>query len=91
MKNFIQKVKLTYLIRIFKCLNQSPPTKRTDIFRALVFDIVYQKHRGAIIYVACFGTEIKVGDKIKSCYTKKTYEIQELGLARPSLEKAHKL
>ena len=79
------------MIFFYVSINQSPPTKRTDHFRALVFDMVYHVHRGAIIYVACFGKEIKVGDKIKSCFTKKTYEIQELGLARPTLTKADKL
>jgi translation elongation factor EF-4 len=64
---------------------------RSDYFRALVFDTVYHAHRGAIIFVACFGREIKAGDRVASHFTKKTYEIQEVGICRPTLKKTQKL
>lgn len=45
-------------------------------FKALIFDSVYDTHRGAIIYVAVADGEIKKGDKVTSSFTKKSYEVQ---------------
>lgn len=60
-------------------------------FKALIFDSVYDKHRGAIIYVACKNGEIKRGDRITSFHTKKSYEVQEVGIARPNFVPTKKL
>jgi len=60
-------------------------------FRALVFDSVYDLHRGAIVYVACFDGEIKRGDKISSYFTNKTYEVQEVGIVQPEFVPVNKL
>ena len=60
-------------------------------FKALIFDSVYDSHRGAIIYVAVSSGEIKRGDKITSFFTKKTYEVQEVGIARPNFVTTKKL
>jgi translation elongation factor EF-4 len=60
-------------------------------FRALVFDSVYDVHRGAIVYIACFDGEIKRGDKISSYFTNKTYEVQEVGIVRPEFVPVNKL
>jgi translation factor GUF1, mitochondrial len=66
-----------------------PPSSTMSIegapFKALVFDSSYDVHRGAIIYVACIDGEIQRGSRITSCFTKKTYEIQEVGIIRPNL------
>jgi translation elongation factor EF-4 len=78
---------LEAIVRRMPC----PSTLRSDYFRALVFDMVYHLHRGAIIFVACYGQEIKVGDRVTSCYTKKSYEVQEVGICRPFLKKTQKL
>lgn len=70
------------------------PGPQVDInkpFKALIFDSVYDLRRGAIIYVACSDGHIKRGDKITSCFTNKTYEVQEVGLTRPDFEPADKL
>ena len=68
-----------------------PKVEKNKPFKALVFDSIYNIHRGAIIYVACFDGEIKPGDRVRSCFTKKSYEVQEVGLARPDLTPAEKL
>ena len=41
--------------------------------------------------MACFDGEIKKGDKVTSCFTKKTYEVQEVGIARPDFVPSEKL
>ncbi len=61
-----------------------PKTCEGRPFKALIFDSVYDHHRGAIIYVAISNGMIKKGDKITSFFTKKTYEVQEVGIARPN-------
>jgi GTP-binding protein LepA len=60
-------------------------------FKALIFDTVYDTRRGAIIYVACFDGQVKRGDRVTSCFTGKSYEVQEVGLARPQFEPAEQL
>ena len=45
---------------------------------------MYHVHRGAIIYVACTDGKIQKGDRITSYFTKKSYEVQEVGIARPN-------
>jgi translation elongation factor EF-4 len=60
-------------------------------YKALIFDSLYDLHRGAIIYVACFDGEIKKGDRITSFFSKKSYEVQEVGIARPHFQPTAKL
>lgn len=60
-------------------------------FKALIFDSVYDLRRGAIIYVACTDGEIKRGDRVRSYFTKKSYEVQEVGIARPDFVPSNKL
>ncbi len=60
-------------------------------FKGLIFDSVFDTHRGVIVYVACTDGQIKKGDKITSYFTKKSYEVQEVGLARPDFMPTNKL
>ena len=60
-------------------------------YKALVFDSLHDMHRGAIIYVACADGEIKRGDRITSYFSKKSYEVQEVGIARPNFQPTKKL
>lgn len=71
--------------------NLSPNINKDKPFKSLVFDSFYDLRRGAIIYVACVDGEIKRGDKVKSFFNKKTYEVQEVGIARPDFIQTNKL
>lgn len=68
-----------------------PEVDENKTFKALIFDSVYDAHKGAIIYVACASGEIKRGDRITSYFTKKSYEVQQVGIARPNFVPTNKL
>ncbi|XP_052077454.1 translation factor Guf1, mitochondrial-like isoform X4 [Mytilus californianus] len=61
-----------------------PPT--TDIkkpFKGLVFDSTYEKFKGAVTNVSVKDGVVKKGDKIVSAHTKKSYEVQDVGILYP--------
>ncbi|KAF8912048.1 translation factor GUF1, mitochondrial [Gymnopilus junonius] len=61
-----------------------PPVARADIpLKAFLFDSMYDKYRGVISLVSLQGGVLRKGDKIASCYTRKKYEITELGILHP--------
>ena len=72
-------------------LHTRPAVDATKPFRALIFDSVFDLHRGVIVYVACVDGEIQRGQRITSFFTKKTYEVQEVGIARPEFTPSTKL
>jgi len=47
--------------------------------KALIFDCIYDKYRGVVIYVRIFDGSIKKGDKIKFLYTNEIFEVDEVG------------
>lgn len=77
--------------KCFLYFNLSPSINKDKPFKSLVFDSFYDLRRGAIIYVACVDGEIKRGDKVKSFFNKKVYEVQEVGIARPDFLTTNKL
>ncbi len=65
-----------------------PPTDNEDgLFRASVFDSIYDTYRGVISYVRVFSGLIKKGDRIKLFATEKTYEVKETGVFSPKMTK----
>ncbi|EKM55059.1 uncharacterized protein PHACADRAFT_119997 [Phanerochaete carnosa HHB-10118-sp] len=60
-----------------------PPGKVDDPLKAFLFDSSYDKYRGVISLVNIQGGALKKGDKIMSCYTRKKYEVVELGIMHP--------
>ncbi|XP_078403311.1 translation factor Guf1, mitochondrial isoform X1 [Cetorhinus maximus] len=77
-----------------KVVEKIPPPRAnlSDPLRALVFDSTYDHYRGVIASVALFDGWVQKGDKIMSSYTKKVYEVNEVGILRPDqypLEKLH--
>lgn len=80
--------KLTFEMKLLKF---RPKFKNDKSYKALIFDSVYHVHRGAIIYVACTDGEIKKGDRVTSYFTQKSYEVQEVGIARPNFVPTNKL
>ncbi|KAL3880372.1 hypothetical protein ACJMK2_032616 [Sinanodonta woodiana] len=59
------------------------PPPKADVMkplRALVFDTYYDQYRGVITDVAVIDGCIKKGDKLQSSNTKKSYQVQDLGI-----------
>ncbi|XP_051054151.1 translation factor GUF1, mitochondrial isoform X2 [Phodopus roborovskii] len=74
-------------------IKRIPPPKvyREKPLRALVFDSTFDQYRGVIANIALFGGVVSKGDKIVSAHTKKTYEVNEVGILNPNEQSTHKL
>jgi len=65
-----------------------PPTDYEDgLFRATVFDSLYDAYKGVISYVRVVSGSIKRGDRIKLFATDQTYEVKETGVFTPKMSK----
>ncbi len=65
-----------------------PPTDYEDgLFRATVFDSLYDAYKGVISYVRIVSGSIKRGDRIKLFATDQTYEVKETGVFTPKMSK----
>ncbi|KAG8899304.1 Translation factor guf1 mitochondrial [Tulasnella sp. 408] len=61
-----------------------PPTAQRDQkLKALLFDSSYDRYRGVISLFSLQDGQIKKGDKIISCHTKKRYDVMEVGVMNP--------
>lgn len=55
--------------------------------RALIFDSHFDSYQGAVAYVRVVDGSVKPGDKIRMMSTGKTFEVDDVGVFRPSLER----
>ncbi|KAJ7047057.1 P-loop containing nucleoside triphosphate hydrolase protein [Mycena alexandri] len=55
----------------------------TKPLKAFLFDSQYDRYRGVISLVSIQDGILKKGDRIASCYTKKKYEIADIGIMNP--------
>ncbi|KLO22306.1 MULTISPECIES: translation elongation factor 4 [unclassified Marinitoga] len=71
----------------------APTTKGThnDKLKALIFDAKYDKYRGVIIYTRIFSGTVKPGDKIMTMSNKEKYEVVEVGIFHPEMQKTDSL
>lgn len=55
-----------------------------ESLKALIFDLLYSRYYGVIIYVRIFGGELTKGQKIKF-YTnqQKVYQVERVGVKTP--------
>ncbi|KAG6830749.1 Translation factor guf1 mitochondrial [Tricholoma furcatifolium] len=61
-----------------------PPTgSRTAPLKAFLFDSFYDRYRGVISLVNVQEGILRKGDKITSCYTRKKYDVTEVGIMHP--------
>ena len=59
--------------------------------RALIFDSFFDAYRGVVLLVKLVDGKIKIGDKIKMLATNSIYEVTELGVHTPKVEKMPEL
>ncbi|XP_043400346.1 translation factor GUF1, mitochondrial isoform X2 [Chelonia mydas] len=69
----------------------APSVNISDPLKALVFDSTFDHYRGVIANIALFGGEVQKGHKIVSAHTRKTYEVNEVGILTPNEQPTHKL
>ncbi|XP_055466164.1 translation factor GUF1, mitochondrial isoform X3 [Psammomys obesus] len=74
-------------------IERIPPPKvhRENPLRALVFDSTFDQYKGVIANIALFDGVVSKGDKIVSAHTKKSYEVNEIGILNPNEQPTHKL
>ncbi|MEN8254756.1 MAG: translation elongation factor 4 [Verrucomicrobiota bacterium] len=69
-----------------------PPEPAKDkATRALVFDSKYDAFRGVVVYMRLFSGSLKAGDRVQVMSTGENYEIKEVGIFTPEMEKSKKL
>jgi len=68
-----------------------PRGKAGDPLRALIFDSHFDTYQGAVAYVRVIDGAVKPKDKIKMMATGSTFEVDSVGVFRPSLEVAQAL
>ncbi|KAA1469343.1 GTP-binding protein lepa [Dentipellis sp. KUC8613] len=60
-----------------------PPGSPSEKLKAYLFDSSYDRYRGVISLVSIQDGVLRKGDKIASCYTKKKYDVTDVGIMYP--------
>lgn len=58
-------------------------TKADAPLKMLLFDSSYDRYRGVISLMSIKDGELRKGDKIASCHSRKKYEVMDLGIMHP--------
>ena len=59
--------------------------------KALVLDSVYNNYRGVIMYTRIFEGNVKPGEKIQLMETRRSYEVEEVGIFTPEMQPTSEL
>ncbi|MGE0001840.1 MAG: GTP-binding protein, partial [Fimbriimonadaceae bacterium] len=79
---------------ILEAIVQRVPPPRGDLakpLRALIFDSHFDNYQGAVAYVRVVDGKVRPGDRIKMMSSGKTFEVDEVGVFRPRLERFDEL
>jgi len=69
-----------------------PPTGVVEEpLKALIFDSMFDIYRGVMIFVRVINGTIKKGTKMKFMVTGKVFEVEEIGVFKPKMEKSDQL
>ncbi|XP_031618610.1 translation factor waclaw, mitochondrial [Contarinia nasturtii] len=69
----------------------APKVNRDSLFRALLFDSWFDRHRGALNLIYVKDGSVNVGDEIKTFTSEKSYIIKQLSILRPHEHAVKKL
>ena len=69
----------------------APEPAKDKATRALVFDSKYDAFRGVVVYMRLFSGSLKAGDRVQVMSTGENYEIKEVGIFTPEMEKSKQL
>ena len=69
----------------------APEPAADNFTRALVFDSKYDAFRGVVVYMRLFSGALKAGDKVRVMSSGEDYEIKEVGIFTPEMEKCKSL
>ncbi|XP_071453075.1 translation factor GUF1 homolog, mitochondrial [Hetaerina americana] len=61
----------------------SPPAQPSKLFRGLLFDSWFDRHRGAVLLLYVHDGSLSMGDQIISVHSGRTYEVKNLGMLIP--------
>ncbi|TSC73281.1 MAG: GTP-binding protein LepA [Parcubacteria group bacterium Gr01-1014_70] len=66
-------------------------SEQNSVLKALIFDSIFESHRGVIAYVRVFEGEIKKGQKAFLHAVKTMFEVKDVGVFTPALKSAESL
>jgi len=69
----------------------SPTGVVDEPLKALIFDSMFDIYRGVMIFVRVINGTIKKGTKMKFMVTNKVFEVEEIGVFKPKMEKSDQL
>jgi GTP-binding protein LepA len=69
----------------------APPDRIEEPLRALIFDSYYDAYRGVIVYFRVISGRIAKKDKVLLMASKKTYELDEVGVMAPDQRQTEEL
>jgi len=68
-----------------------PTGEVAEPLKALIFDSMFDIYRGVMIFVRVINGTIKKGTKMKFMVTNKVFEVEEIGVFKPKMEKSDQL